>query len=159
MRVGNPFHPLAIWIGGRAWLPRFSPYIVKLDLLLRRLSAGRLSLLWFVGLPQIFLTVAGRKSGLPRTTPLLCAPHEGGWLVAGSNWGQAKPPAWVANLAAAETAVVEFGGRETTVVPTRAEGAERAALWPVLVSVWPNYEKYAERTDREIQVFRLTPRD
>jgi deazaflavin-dependent oxidoreductase (nitroreductase family) len=157
MRVGNPIRPVAVWLGGRAWLPRFAPYIVRLDMLIRRLSGGRISLLWFAGLPELFLTVAGRKSGLPRTTPLLCAPHEGGWLVAGSNWGQEKPPAWVGNLDAAETATVEFQGRETTVAPRRTQGAERAELWSVMLKVWPNYDKYALRTDREIQIFRLTP--
>jgi len=153
----NPIRPVAIWLGGRAWMPRFLPYIVKVDLFIRRLTGGRISLLTFAGLPELFLTVAGRKSGLPRTTPLLCVPHEGDWLVAGSNWGQEKPPIWVLNLAAADTATVEFKGHETTVVPIRVEGAEREALWSVLLGTWPNYDKYAVKIDREIPVFRLTP--
>lgn len=153
----NPLRLLAIRVGRLGWLPRFLPQIVRVDLFVRRLSAGRISLLTFAGLPEVFLTVAGRRSGLPRTTPLLCAVHEGGWVVAGSNWGQPKPPAWVFNLAAAETATVEYRGRTYTVVPRRAEGEERAELWRVLNATWPNYERYAERVDREIQVFRLTP--
>ena len=31
-------------------------------------------------MPNLALTVPGRKSGIPRTTPLLCVPHDGGWL-------------------------------------------------------------------------------
>jgi hypothetical protein len=95
MRGANPIRVLAIWLGGRAWLPRFAPYIVKLDMFLRKLTRGRFTLLTLSGLPELFLTVPGRKSGIPRTTPLLCVPHEGGWLIAGSNWGQPKPPMWV----------------------------------------------------------------
>lgn len=155
----NPMRLVAIRVGRLSWLPRFLPQIVRLDLFVRRLTAGRISLLTFAGLPEVFLTVAGRKSGLPRTTPLLCAPHDGGWVVAGSNWGQPKPPAWVFNLAAAETATVEYRGRTHTVVPHRAEGAERAELWRVLNETWPNYERYAARVEREIQVFKLDPVD
>jgi deazaflavin-dependent oxidoreductase (nitroreductase family) len=157
MRVGNPIRPVAIWLGGRSWMPQFLPIIVRLDMFIRRLTGGRISLLTFAGLPELFLTVVGRKSGLPRTTPLLCVPHEGGWLVAGSNWGGPKAPAWVFNLADAETATVEFKGRETTVTATRVEGAERERLWRVMNQTWPNYDSYAVRTEREIQVFRLTP--
>ena len=105
------------------------------------------------------LTVPGRKSGIPRSTPLLCVPHEDGWLVAGSNWGAPKPPAWVGNLDAADRATVTFRGRPTAVTPRRVEGAERAAYWQVMLETWPNYAKYAERTDREIPVFLLRPAD
>lgn len=79
-------------------------------------------------------------------------------LVAGSNRGQEKPPAWVGNLFAASEATVEFKAGETTVVPVRVEGAEREQLWAIMQRTWPNYAKYAERTDREIAVFRLAPR-
>jgi deazaflavin-dependent oxidoreductase (nitroreductase family) len=103
--------------------------------------------------------VAGRRSGIPRTIPLLCVPHDGDWLVAGSNWGQEKPPLWVGNLLADDEATVEFSGRKTVVVPRVVEGAERDRLWQIMLGTWPNYAKYAERTDREIKVFRLTPRD
>ncbi|MDP3893145.1 nitroreductase family deazaflavin-dependent oxidoreductase [Nocardioides sp.] len=153
----NPIRLLAIWLGGQPWMPRFLPQIVALDKLLQRLSRGRFTLLTLTGLPELFLTVPGRKSGIPRTTPLLCVPHEGEWLVAGSNWGQPKQPLWVGNLLAAEQATVEFRGSETTVVPHLVEGAERARLWSIMQGTWPNYAKYAERTEREIKVFRLAP--
>lgn len=155
----NPIRLLAIWLGGQAWLPRFGPCVVRLDKLLRRLSRGRFALPTLTGLPELFLSVAGRRSGIARTTPLLCVPHDGYWLVAGSNWGQEKPPLWVGNLLAADEATVEFKGRETVVVPHVVEGAERDRLWQVMQDTWPNYAKYAERTEREITVFRLTPRD
>lgn len=153
----NPMRPVAIRIGRLSWLPRFLPVIVNLDMFLRKVTRGRVSLLSFAGLPELFLTVPGRKSGIPRTTPLLCAPHEGGWIIAGSNWGQPKPPIWVLNLEAAETATVEFRGKDHTVAPKLVSGEERAELWQVLVKTWPNYDVYAGKVDREIKVFRLTP--
>jgi deazaflavin-dependent oxidoreductase (nitroreductase family) len=153
----HPTRWLAVRLGGLPWLPRLAPYIVRADLLLRRLTGGRITLLTFAGMPELFLTVAGRKTGQLRTTPLLCVPRDGSWLVAGSNWGGPKPPAWVGNLAAADIAEVGFHGRSTDVEARLLEGDERAAAWREMLVVWPNYAKYAERTDRRIPVFRLTP--
>ena len=153
----NPMRRLAILLGRQPWLPRFTRQIVALDHLLRRLTRGRVTLLTFAGLPELFLTVPGRRTGIPRTTPLLCVPHEGGWLVAGSNWGAPQPPAWVGNLRAASQATVEFRGRETVTTARPVEGEERARVWQVMLATWPNYAKYAERTDREIPVFFLAP--
>lgn len=153
----NPMRWLAIRLGAQPWLPRLAPQIVGFDRLIQGVTRGRVTLLSMTGLPELMLTVAGRKSGIPRSTPLLCVPHAGGWLVAGSNWGQEKPPLWVGNLAAADRATVRFHGHETAVVPRRAEGAERAELWQVMLATWPNYAKYEQRTTREIQVFVLGP--
>jgi deazaflavin-dependent oxidoreductase (nitroreductase family) len=153
----HPTRWLAVLLGGQPWLPRFAPYVVRLDLLVRRLTAGRLSLLSFAGLPELFLTVVGRRSGLPRTTPLLCVPRDGHWLVAGSNWGAPKPPAWVGNLVSAGAGSVELHGDTTPVTAALLVGEERAQAWAAMLEVWPNYAKYAARTDREIPVFALTP--
>ena len=79
--------------------------------------------------------------------------------MAGSNWGAPKLPIWVLNLRAAGEAEVVFKGRRTRVDARQAEGEERAALWRVMNRTWPNYDHYAARTDREIPVFVLTPRD
>jgi deazaflavin-dependent oxidoreductase (nitroreductase family) len=155
----NPVRLMAVWMGGKPWLPKyFGSWIPKFDRLLRKLTFGRFSVMTLTGIPEMFLTVAGRKTGILRTTPLLCVPQDGGgWLVAGSNWGQEKPPAWLGNVLAAETVEIDFHGRRTTAVPRRLEGEERAAAWQQLNGIWPNFEKYATRTDREIQVVRLTP--
>jgi deazaflavin-dependent oxidoreductase (nitroreductase family) len=144
-------------IGGQPWLHRFAAYIVKMDLVLRRLTVGRITLLSFAGLPELFLTVAGRKSGQLRTTPLLCVPQDGSWLVAGTNWGGPKPPLWVGNLVSAGAATVAVHGRDTEVEARLLVGAERATAWGEMQVVWPNYAKYELRTDRDIPVFRLTP--
>jgi len=131
------------------------PQIVWLDTWLQRLTRGKVTLLRLAGLPNITLTVVGRKSGIPRTTPLLCVPHEGSWLIAGSNFGGAKPPLWVNNLRAAGTADVLVDGQRFPVTAREVEGEERARLWQVMLRTWPNYAKYEERTERTIPVFRL----
>lgn len=149
--------PLAILIGKQSWMPRLNKQLVTVDKFIQRVSKGRIGLVKIAGLPGLMLTVKGAKSGIPRKTPLLCVPHEGGWLVAGSNWGHPKPPAWVGNVAAADQVTVTFEGVDRRCVPHEAQGAEYDELWAVMNRTWPNYAKYAERTDRRIRVFRLVP--
>ncbi len=151
--------PVAIRLGSYAWMPKLLPQIVWFDTRLQRATRGKVTVLDLAGLPNLALTVPGRKSGIPRTTPLLCVPHEGDWLVAGSYFGGPDVPLWVGNLRAAESAVVRVDGVEHTVTWHEAEGAERAVLWDVMVATWPNFTKYEERTDRLIPVFRLVPVD
>ncbi|HNM98528.1 MAG TPA: nitroreductase family deazaflavin-dependent oxidoreductase [Marmoricola sp.] len=156
----NPIKPVAVVLGRQPWLPKFAKSIVGLDLLIQKVSRGRLTLLSVAGLPELTLSVAGRKSGLIRRTPLLYAPHPAGPLVAGSNWGQEKPPAWVGNLRAAESASIEIKGRSSTVTPRELAGAEREAKLAEMTKVWPNYRHYVERAHpRVIPIFQLEPTD
>ena len=157
----NVLTPLAIRIGAQPWMPRLLPQITATDKALQRVTRGRVTLLRIAGLPNLMLTVAGRRSGTPRTTPLLCVPHGGGYLIAGSNWGGEKPPVWVLNVRAAaergERVGVRVDGVSRQASVREVSGAERERLWAEMVRTWPNYEKYAERTDRTIPVFLLEP--
>ncbi|KDE10639.1 hypothetical protein N505_0120595 [Rhodococcus aetherivorans] len=153
----NPIRPVAVKLGSQPWLPRFGKQIVTVDHTIQRVTFGRVTLLTLAGLPELVLTVRGRKSGVERSTPLLGVPHDDAWLVAGSNWGMPELPGWARNLDAADEARVTYRGRETVVVPRRSEGSERAIHWEVLVEVWPNYEVYARRTEREIPIYVLAP--
>ncbi len=157
----NFLTPLAIRIGSIPWLPRFLRQITAIDKLIQRVTGGRLTLLRIAGLPNLMLTVKGRKSGVPRTTPLLCVPHGDGQLIAGSNFGGPKPPVWVVNVRAAaergQPVGVRIHGRSHRALPREVTGAERERMWEHMVRTWPNYAKYAERTDRTITVFVLEP--
>jgi deazaflavin-dependent oxidoreductase (nitroreductase family) len=149
------FTPLAVRIGAISWMPKLLPQIVWVDTRLQRTTRGRVSVLDIAGLPSLSLTVRGRKSGIPRTTPLLCVPYEDGWLIAGSYFGGPKTPLWVANLRATERARIRFAREDIEVAWRELEGADRAAAWQAMLDVWPNYAKYEERTDRLIPVFVL----
>src|SRR3954452_16322768 len=68
-----------------------------------------------LGLPMrrtALLTVPGRVSGLPRTTPVALTPHPGGWSLI-APYGVVD---WVKNLRAAGRAEVRFRGRRRRVV-------------------------------------------
>lgn len=155
----NPLRTAALWLGARPWLPRLAPVIVATDRALERITRGRLTVLTPTGLPGLMLTVVGRRSGQPRSVPLLGIPHSGGWVVVGTNWGTDTVPSWVLNLRAAGQGVVRVHGVDTVVGAREARGDERAALWRDLVAVYPNYAAYAARTSRRFPVILLTPRD
>lgn len=72
--------------------------------------------------PMALLTVAGRKSGLPRTTPIAVLIDDTGWRVA-APYGVVD---WVKNLRAAGTAIVSRRGRKVT-VEAQEMGPEAAA--------------------------------
>ncbi|MDF1604624.1 nitroreductase family deazaflavin-dependent oxidoreductase [Nocardioides sp. YIM 152315] len=154
----NPLRSLAVRLGAQPWLPRYARLIVGTDKLLQRLSRGRLTIMLATGLHELVLQVPGRRTGVLRTTPLLTVPYDGGWLIVGSNWGAPQPPAWVANLRVAPDPTITYRGRTLAVDARELAGPERDESWEVAVAGWPNYATYAERTDRELPLFLLTPR-
>ena len=122
-----------------------------------RLSGGRVA--GKMGkAPVLLLTTTGRKSGRPRTNPLLYAPAvHNGYMVIASKGGADQHPLWYLNLQANPLAAVTVG-RETRQVRARtAEGDERERLWRSLADVYPGYDKYAKKTSRRIPVVVLEP--
>lgn len=150
--------PLAIRIGAIPWMPKLLPQIVWCDRTLQRLTRGRVSILDIAGLPNLVLTVVGRKSGIPRSTPLLCVPDGERWLIAGSYFGGPDMPVWVHNIRAAGEATITWKRERIDVTAREVESEERARRWQVMLRTWPNFARYEERTDRLIPVFELTRR-
>ena len=153
MSTGLGVGALARRLGRYRWFGVVGRAYVPLDRLVARLTRGRATAL---GLPSLLLTTTGRRSGEPRTQPLLYVPDGDDFVVIGSNWGQTRHPAWTANLLDNPVAVATVRGRE---VPVRAElvrGEEREQLWSRLLRAWPAYATYADRAGgRELRVFRL----
>jgi deazaflavin-dependent oxidoreductase (nitroreductase family) len=78
--------------------------------------------------------------------------------VIGSNAGNARPPAWALNLEAGPEATVEVRGRRREVRARTAAGEEREDLWRRMNDQFSGFDRYRERTDRDIRVFVLEPR-
>jgi deazaflavin-dependent oxidoreductase (nitroreductase family) len=107
--------------------------------------------------PVLLLTTTGRKSGQPRTNPLLYTQAGDGYMVIASKGGAPQHPLWYLNLQADPLAKVTIG-RETLLVRARdAEGEERERLWRALADLYPGYDRYAEKTSRRIPVVVLEP--
>ncbi|MFI6759508.1 nitroreductase family deazaflavin-dependent oxidoreductase [Micromonospora sp. NPDC050417] len=140
----------------RRWFARSVRFVVPLDRLIGRLSKGRVVALGIA--PSLIITTTGRRSGQPRSNPLLYVRDGGAYVVIGSNWGQTQHPAWSLNLLADPIATVTLGGARIPVRSTLAEGAERERLWRLLLREWPAYQTYVERAGgRDIRIFRLAP--
>jgi deazaflavin-dependent oxidoreductase (nitroreductase family) len=134
------------------------PVIPPLQLRLYRWTGGRFQLSALL-MPSLVLTTIGAKSGQRRETPLACWPQrDGSWLIAGSNWGQAKHPAWTANLIEHPDAEIVIARRHLRVVAQLLAGPDRVAAWPVLDAKFPGYQDYERQAGREIRIFRLVAR-
>jgi deazaflavin-dependent oxidoreductase (nitroreductase family) len=138
-----------------SWLIRT---LTPLDRRILLRSKGRRTLLGPIGAPTLLLTTTGRKSGLPRTTPLLYTRDGDALVVVGSNFGQAHHPAWTGNLLAQPDAAVLMGGDEIPVHAELLTGAAAEAGYARMVEVTQTYTEYRSRTDRDIRVFRLARR-
>ncbi len=119
-----------------------------------RISDGRLGN-ELGGRPMLMLTTTGRKSGQPRTTPLLYMPYGDAFLVVASNGGSEKPPAWGFNVKAKAEAVGQVGREKIPVRAEQADAERRAELWPKLVDYYPDYQGYQDGVEREIPVVVL----
>lgn len=108
-------------------------------------------------LDVLLLTTTGRKTGKPRTVPLLYAPAGGGYAVVASKGGAPADPAWCVNLRAHPAARVELGGKSVPVKAREAEGEEYGRLWSQMVQGYNGYAGYQEKTSRRIPVFLLEP--
>ena len=109
------------------------------------------------GVPILLLTTTGRKSGLPRTTPLIYARDGDAYLVVASMGGAPQHPSWYRNLLADPTARIQVRADHVEVTAQTAGEVEKARLWTIVAGQWPNYDAYQSRTDRVIPVVVLSP--
>ena len=131
-------------------------WVGKLNVPLYRLSRGRVGGRVGGG-PVLLLTTTGRKSGQPRTAPVLYLADGGRFVVINTNAGNTKTPAWSLNLRANPEAEVEVGERKVKVRGRLAEGEERADLWHRHMEQYSGWDYYESKLDREIGVFVLEP--
>ena len=106
--------------------------------------------------PILLLTVAGRKSGKRRTTPLLYGRDGDNYVVIASMGGAPKHPSWYLNLQGQE-AEIQVGREKLRVRARDADGDERERLWTQMVSLYPAYDSYQKKTSRRIPVVVLEP--
>ena len=109
-------------------------------------------------MPVLLLNTTGRKSGKPRTVPLLYVRDGDAFVVVASNGGSDYTPAWWLNLQSDPQAEVEIGRERTQITARQASFDEHARLWPKFTSGFPGYAKYAAKTARKIPVVILEPR-
>ena len=118
-------------------------------------SNGEVGYLWN-GAKTLLLTTTGRRTGQPRTAPLIYEADGDRYIVIASMGGAPVHPRWYTNLLAHATAEVQVKADRVEVTATTAEGDERTRLWALVNEQWPNYDVYQTRTDLVIPVVILT---
>ena len=122
-----------------------------------RLTGGRIGGKFLRGAPVMLLTTTGRTSGEPRTAPLLYLERGREIVVVASKGGMSTHPMWFRNLEANPRCEVEIRTTKQAMLSRRATEAEKAALWPSLLDMYPDFADYQARTTRDIPVVILTP--
>ncbi len=126
----------------------------KAHKVLYRMSGGRL----FAKLgraPMLLLTATGRKSGKPRTTPLLYVEDGDGFAVVASFGGAPEHPSWYRNLEKNPEVTLQIKNRVISVTASTATPEEKKRLWPRLTAIYPDYDTYQKETTRDIPVVLL----
>ena len=121
-----------------------------------RESGGEVGYLWN-GVPTLLLTVTGRRSGAEHTSALIFARDGDDYLVVASMGGAPRHPSWYLNLEADPHATIQVRDERIPVVASTAGPDEKSRLWKIVTDVWPNYDVYQSRTERQIPVAKLSP--
>jgi deazaflavin-dependent oxidoreductase (nitroreductase family) len=120
-------------------------------------SGGEKGHEWREGVQTLLLTSKGRKSGLWRRTALIYGRDGENYVIVASKGGAQTHPLWYLNLNANPDAEIQVGAEKLSVRAHTAEGAERDRLWRTMAAIWPDYNNYQTKTDREIPIVVLEP--
>ncbi len=109
------------------------------------------------GVTTLLLTTRGRKTGKLRRTALIYGRDGDRYVVVASKGGAKEHPEWYLNLAANPEVEVQVAADKFTARARTATAEEKPALWRVMTSIWPDYDRYQEGTERKIPVVVLEP--
>ncbi len=107
-------------------------------------------------MPMLTMTAIGRRSGQPRSVHLACVAHDGDYLVVASAMGQQKHPGWRYNIEANPEVQVQMRGERFAAMAEVLTDSEKEEVWAEIREAIPQMNVYEKRTDRNINVFRLS---
>ncbi|PXY21747.1 nitroreductase family deazaflavin-dependent oxidoreductase [Prauserella sp. PE36] len=110
---------------------------------------------WENGAPTLILTTKGRKTGKERKFALIYQEHEGDYVIVASKGGADEHPGWYHNLVADPQVTVQVKADKFAAKARTASESEKAVLWPKMAAVWPAFDDYQKKTDRDIPVVVL----
>jgi deazaflavin-dependent oxidoreductase (nitroreductase family) len=110
---------------------------------------------WRNGTTILLLHTKGRTSGKEYVHPLIFREYEDKYLIVASKGGAPEPPDWYLNLEADPVVTVQIRGDVFRAKARTATPEEKPAMWQHMAEVWPDYDAYQKKTDREIPVVVL----
>lgn len=108
--------------------------------------------------PMLLLDHVGAKTAAKRTTPLVYVDDPPNLVIVASKGGHPRHPGWYHNLLAHPDTAVQVGSARRAVHARVANATERKRLWPMAIATYDGYRGYQERTEREIPLVILEPR-
>jgi deazaflavin-dependent oxidoreductase (nitroreductase family) len=111
---------------------------------------------WRPGVPTLLLTTTGRRTGTRHRTALIYGRSGPDYVVVASKGGAPEHPAWYLNLDADPDVEVQVKDEVFRATARTVTGEDRAQLWAELARIWPAYDDYAAKTDRQIPLVLLT---
>lgn len=114
---------------------------------------------WMRDTSVLILTTAGRKSGNTYQNALIYREFDDDYVIVASKGGAPEHPDWYLNLTANPQVGVQVRDDKFTATARDATPDERPKLWALMNEVWPDYDTYQEKTDREIPVVVLSRDD
>ena len=106
------------------------------------------------GLPVIIVTHRGRKTGAIRKIPLMKVVDGENYILVASMGGAPKHPGWYHNLKAQSNVEIRDKAKVYKMKVREVMGSlEKQRLWAIAVAVYPPYQEYQDKTDRNIPVF------
>jgi deazaflavin-dependent oxidoreductase (nitroreductase family) len=111
--------------------------------------------LWRNDTTILLLHTTGRNSGKEYVHPLIYRDYDGKYLIVASKGGNPEPPEWYRNLQAEPEVTVQIKGDTFKAKARTASAAEKPEMWKHMTQVWPDYDDYQQKTDREIPVVVL----
>jgi deazaflavin-dependent oxidoreductase (nitroreductase family) len=133
----------AVFDSPRGWVARHIRRYVESD--------GKSGQRWS-GVDTLLLTTRGRRSGKLRRTALIYGRDGDRFLVVASNGGAKRHPLWYLNLAENPEVGVQVGPDRFTARALSASPQEKPRLWRLMASIWPEYDRYQAKAERDIPV-------
>ncbi len=129
----------------------------RVDPWLMKVSGGKVSTTGFF--PLVLMTAKGRKSGEPRTVPLVYFTQGDEVILTASSFGRAKHPAWYLNAVANPEVELRAKGTGGSYLVRETEGDERDRLFALSKNLYAGYGLYEQRAShRTIPVLALRPK-
>jgi F420H(2)-dependent quinone reductase len=109
--------------------------------------------------PLVLLTTVGRRTGMPRTTPMMYVRDGDRIFVIASNAGAPADPQWYRNLVVNPSVTVELPGEEFKARATPLDGADYDRTWAMIKERYPFFADHDQRAGRRIPVVELIKQD
>ncbi len=132
-------------------------WMTKANTWVFRATGGKIGSKFMRGAPVCLITTTGRKTRRKRTVALIYLEDGDDLILVASKGGMPHHPQWYLNMESSADVEVEIGTTVTPMKARRASDEEKAAYWPKLLEIYPDYADYQARTPRNIPVMILSP--